>query len=110
MTFFRVEFASNAAPIFSDHSHRNIEAETAMQALRTGIAEYEHPCGLFAAIAQDSKGKTRARYLSARAATANSAPCGMLEWRGDQLFCSDKLVPPQPELWQEIPERSPVAT
>lgn len=109
MNSFRLEFASNGYP-FSDHSHTNVDAQTATEALKKGMADYKHPAGLYAAIALDAKGKIRARWLSSRAATAMDAPCGMLQWKGNQLFCSDKPVPTQPERWEEFPEPAPATT
>lgn len=104
MPDFRIEFASNAAPFFSDHTHAYVRAETPLAALQEGIRKYEHQFGLFAAIALNGKGKMLARYLSSRAATSMDAPCGLIEWKGEELFCSGRLVPTKPERWEEFPE------
>ncbi len=39
---------SKAAPFFSDTDMRYVKAETANEALGTAMAEYKHPCGLYA--------------------------------------------------------------
>lgn len=109
MASYRIEFASNAAPIFSDHSHAYVEAETATEALRKGIAGYSHPAGLYAAVALGPKGKMLARFLSARAATMMDAPCGLLEWLDGVLHCSGKALPAKPDRWEEFAEPEPVA-
>lgn len=109
MASYRVEFASNAAPVFSDHSHAYVEAETATEALKKGIADYKHQNGLYAAVALGAKGKMLARFLSARAATMMDAPCGLLECWNGVLYCSGKEVPAMPERWEEFAEPEPVA-
>lgn len=47
MEFFVVA-NSNAAPFVSDTSDYYVEAESAELALTKAVAEYRHPCGLYA--------------------------------------------------------------
>lgn len=73
MAEFYIEANSFAAPFFSDQSFRYVEAETPAEALEKFAAEYNHPCGLYAAVAYSSadaskKGeKPLARWLSNQA-------------------------------------------
>jgi len=65
---------SNAAPFISDVYSDFIEAPTAMLALKQVVAEYKHPCGLYAAVIQsESKQKTLARFISMYAIATEKA-------------------------------------
>jgi hypothetical protein len=67
---------SNAAPFFSDTTTGFVKAETAKEALKKAVGEYQHSCGLYAlyihANANDyHKGKQYlARHLSKEAKKA----------------------------------------
>ena len=86
---------SNAAPFFSDTSSGFIEATDPMSALKQIVENYDHPCGLYAAVIKEPtpKNPVVARYLSDRAATLDTAPSGMVEWKGDELYVSEKKMP-----------------
>lgn len=99
---YRVDLRSNAAPFFSDTDTIYVSASNGMEALRKAVKDYNHPSGLFAAGVLDSKGKMVARYLCGRAATQMSAPSGLTQWRGDDLYVDDVLVNPKGEVWEEI--------
>lgn len=99
---FRIDLRSNAAPFFSDTDSVYVKAPDAMAALRKAIADYDHPCGLFAAGALDSDGEMRARYLSSRANTARKAPGGLTEWRGKNLYVNSKKQPTHPECYEVV--------
>lgn len=75
MTVYHWQTNSNAAPFFSDPDSGFIDAETAMKALKKLVREYDHPCGLFAAIVEtcEPKPQVLARYLSSRALAQQKA-------------------------------------
>lgn len=54
MSEFYIETHSFAAPFFSDHDFRYVEAESAAKALEICAAEYKHPAGLYSADAYSS--------------------------------------------------------
>lgn len=95
---------SNAAPFVSDTDSGFIEATNPMLALEEIVGNYKHPSGLFsAAVLEPSpKNLVLARYLSARAATAESAPCGSTKWERDGLYVDGKKVPEKNEMYELI--------
>lgn len=95
---------SNAAPFFSDTDSGFIEAYDPESALREVIKNYKHSCGLFAAVIKEPtpKNPVVARYLSGRAATQESAPCGLTEWKKDGLYVDGKRVPDKREVYELI--------
>ena len=66
---------SNAAPFFSDTNNGFIEAPTAMDALKKIVKNYDHPCGLYAAIIQscEENQKLLARYTCKKAVATGEA-------------------------------------
>lgn len=101
---------SNAAPFFSDPSEGFIDAEGPMEALKKVVADYTHPCGLYAATILEASPDNHvlARYLSNRAATQAKAPNGMTKWEGDTLYVNGKEIPLRDELWEEV--TAPIAS
>ena len=95
---------SNAAPFFSDSSEGFINAESPMEALHKVVAGYTHPCGLFAATISlpTPENPVVARYLSARAATAEEAPSGLTKWVGDILYVDEIEIPASKEIYEKV--------
>lgn len=98
---------SNSAPFFSDTDDGFVKADDAMSALKDVVKNYKHPCGLFSAVICEPspKNPVLARYLSARSATAKSAPSGLTEWREDGLYVNDKRVPDKQEIYELVKRR-----
>jgi hypothetical protein len=99
---FWYETNSNAAPFFSDYGSGFIEAENPRQALEKIVKEYKHPAGLFAVTvrAPTPEQPVLAKYLSARAATQEKAPCGLTQWKEDGLYVDGEKVPEQKEKYE----------
>jgi hypothetical protein len=95
---------SNAAPFFSDTDSGFTESSDPMSALEKIVKSYKHPCGLFAAAIKlpTPENPVVARYLSARAATQNAAPCGLTGWREDRLYVDGKKVPEKKEVYELV--------
>ena len=95
---------SNDALFFSDTGEGFIEATEPMVALEEVVKNYKHPAGLFTAVIckPTPKNPIRARYLSARAATAEAAPCGSTEWKKDGLYVDGKKVPEKQESYKLV--------
>ncbi|MBI1973084.1 hypothetical protein HYS50_03695 [Candidatus Woesearchaeota archaeon] len=101
---FQYETNSNAAPFVSDTGRGFIEAADPMVALEDVVKTYDHPAGLFAAVirAPTPENPILARYLSARAATQEAAPCGLTQWKQDGLYVNDKKVSERKERYELV--------
>ena len=75
MVVYHYQTNSFAAPFFSDPSEGFVESLTPMDALKKVVAEYTHPCGLYAATIEscEPKPKQLARFLSATAVAQQKA-------------------------------------
>jgi len=95
---------SNAAPFVSDTGSGFIEATDPMVALEDVVKTYDHSAGLFAAVirAPTPENPILARYLSARAATQEAAPCGLTQWRQDGLYVDDKRISERKERYELV--------
>lgn len=98
---------SNAAPFVSDTDEGFIRAADAMSALEKVVKKYKHPAGLYAAQIREPtpENPVLARYLSARAATVEDAPCGMTEWKQNGLYVDDKKMPQKKEVYELVKPR-----
>lgn len=101
---FQYHANSNAAPFVSDTSEGFIEATDPMAALEKVVQDYKHPAGLFAATISEPtpENPTLARYLSARAATSQAAPCGLTEWKQDGLYVDGKKISERQETYELV--------
>ncbi|MBN2459082.1 hypothetical protein JXB28_02260 [Candidatus Woesearchaeota archaeon] len=95
---------SNAAPFFSDTDIGFIKATDPMSALEEVVNNYDHPCGLYAAaiLEPSPKNPVLARYISARAATIESAPNGEHVWRQGGLYVNGKKVRERKERYELV--------
>ncbi len=95
---------SNAAPFVSDTESGFIDAANPRVALEEVVKTYDHPAGLFAAVirAPTPENPILARYLSARAATQEAAPCGLTIWKEDGLYVDGKKVPERKERYKLV--------
>jgi len=104
---FQYETNSNSAPFCSDSDSGFIDAEDPMSALKIVVKGYKHPFGLYAAEIREAseENSVLARYLSPRAATAVSAPCGMTQWKEDGLYVDDERIPDKGEVYELVEEK-----
>ena len=95
---------SNAAPFVSDTDSGFIEATDPKSALEKIVRSYKHPAGLYAAVIKlpTPENPVVARYLSGRAATLDSAPTGLTQWKEEGLYVDDKKIPDKKELYEIV--------
>jgi len=95
---------SNAAPFFSDPSEGFIDADNPMDALRKVVSNYKHPAGIYSAaiLKPTPENPVVARYLSARAATAEKAPTGLTKWEGNDLYVDGVKIPLAEEVFEVL--------
>lgn len=108
---YQYETNSFAAPFVSDSDSGFIEATDPMAALRMVVHNYDHPCGLYAAVIREAtpKNPVVARYLcpiaAAEEAAAKGKGCYSRLRTEEGLFIDDKKVEPKPEGLFELVEK-----